>query len=671
MESLAPVSGNNKPRDANAGEPSTPADDHTPRTLLDSASAPSIMRDIPSHLHPLAYQIHTLSGHDIVHIANLTENVAARSIYSMLPYSGTSWFLPRVSSVEEGQPNCAFSYEKHGTVYLTLCGRCIKLPLLSICIRLITIVLFGFMLWNILPKNLMEPGGYVWDPLVLVVVSAFVGSFISRLLQIPPLVGVLWVAVAWSNIPSEKYLTSGVALQLRSIASKLGLTVIMLRAGFSMTLKGILPQWKQALLMATIPFLFECVAHSLIANQVFGYGDNYSWAFLHGTICSIVSPAVVVPGVLYLQKLGYGLGTGPLSLMLAAVGIEIMIGVWAANFIIDMIFYDRNITVSVVLGPVQFIVGAAIGAGIGAAFFHLVEVLKNEASRLPNGKFHRKHFKSCLDFATFIFIVLGVTMVFVGKKFNLDGGGCTMCVFFASTVKNMCVRGQRHELLKQQEHIGGRLALLWDNIVMPVLFSMMGTNISLKSIFNSDFFPKAIICLAGSTAVRLVVIFVAQLGSGFPLKHKLLVCVAYSGKASAQASLGPMAADIVAQGMTNHLLSALLPEHQEFANIVQQMSAMYVMFMAPIASVCLMHGGMAVLQRAVEEEGRVCPCSKVTPAEQGENLSGDPVSGSPTHAAPCAVEMHNSDMLDRRATGKMTASAKCAEGLPTEPTRVP
>lgn len=74
-------------------------------------------------------------------------------------------------------------------------------------------------------------------------------------------------------------------------------------------------------MLATLPFAFEGVAHSLIANKIFHYENNYNWAFLQGMLCSIASPAVVVPGALYLQELGYGRKIGPLTLMLSAVGV--------------------------------------------------------------------------------------------------------------------------------------------------------------------------------------------------------------------------------------------------------------------------------------------------------------------------------------------------------------
>ncbi|KAK7201662.1 sodium/hydrogen exchanger [Novymonas esmeraldas] len=564
----------------------------------------SYVKELPAHLMPLAHEIHHLEEEDLVYIADVAHTMANRDLYSLLPYTGSNWFLPSIRECGDGERHWELRYSWKEGLIVAIGGRRLSIRALNIFIRVCFLVLIWFTLWNMLPRWLVEPGGYVWDPAVLVVVSAIVGGLICRILQLPPLVGVLWVGIMWNNIPTLKYLTHGIVKEVYDICSKLGLTVILARAGYKLAIKDIIPHWKQTALLATMPFAFEGVAHSLIANKIFDYDNNYNWAFLQGMLCSIVSPAVVVPGSLYLQDLGYGRGVGPLSLMLSAVGIEIVIGVWCANFIIGLIFYDQQLAVSIVLGPVQFIGGTLIGIALGVLFFYVVELIKQEAHRLPNGKYTRAHLNSCMDFSFFIFLFGCYAMVFFGYKMSLAGGGCVMCVFFSATVAHMWSRTGKVEHEDHKKYVATWLALTWDQAMMPILFATMGAKIDVKSIFNGYFFPKAIICMVCSTAVRLIVIFVIQIGSGMPWKEKLLVCVGYLGKASAQASVGPIAANLVA-GM----VAALPPSEKhsldtmaKYANNVQQISAMYVMFMAVVASLGLVRGGTLVLKREVADE---------------------------------------------------------------------
>ncbi|ESL10606.1 hypothetical protein TRSC58_01658 [Trypanosoma rangeli SC58] len=405
----------------------------------------------------------------------------------------------------------------------------------------------------------------------------------------------------WNNIPREGYLTQGIVLPLKDIVSKMGLTVIMARTGYSLTFKGIRPHWKQSLMLAILPYACEGVAHSLIANKIFNYNDNYQWAFLQGMVSSIVSPAVVVPGTLYLHELGYGHGCQAFSLLLSSAGLEVVFGVWATNFIIGLLFYDQQIAVAIALGPVQLIGGGILGIACGVLFFYFVEILKHEAERLPNGKYEKTHFYGTLNFSTLVFLLLAFSMVFLGYSLNLAGGGCTMCVFFASAVTHLCIKDGNAELEQQQKYIGSWLAFFWDNLAMPCLFAVVGSKISICSIFNKDFFPKAVVCLVCSTVVRVVVTFVVQLGAGITFWEKMLVCAGYIGKASAQCSIGTIAATLVAEEIANlapgEQPSAALLRRREYANNVQQVAAMYVMFMAAVASITLVRGGMAVLPR--------------------------------------------------------------------------
>lgn len=84
----------------------------------------------------------------------------------------------------------------------------------------------------------------------------------------------------------------------------------------------------------------------------------------------------------------------------------------------------------------------------------------------------------------------------------------------------------------------------------------------------------------------------------------MVVCVGYLGKASAQASIGPIAANLVTD------LIALAPPNEvhkydqmkKYANNVQQMSALYVMFMAAIASISLVRGGQLLMTK-VDDDG--------------------------------------------------------------------
>lgn len=651
----------------------------------------SYARRVPPHLHSLVSAIHHLDDHDLTHIAYITEAIVKKEVYSLMPYSGANWFLPDLRHVNEEKGEKRWSVDYHSTegLRITVAGMRLSLPVLNFCIRLSLVALLWLLLWFILGEE-MEPGGHVFDPIFLLLVSAVVGGVLCRLLRIPPLVGVMWVAIMWHNVPHLGYLTSGVAVKVLEVASKAGLTVILAKAGYSISLAAMKPHWKQTLMLAIVPFAVEGVVGSVLANFIMPYNGRYIWAFLQGMLCAVASPAVVIPGANFLKKIGYDEekdkrgGVGPLSLMISAIPLEIVLGIWCANFILSLLFEQQTVVVAAILAPVQIFGGGIAGCGVGWIFHRVTEFLKDEAARLPNGRFPPSHFRSRMRLAFILYIVLCLVMVIGGYTLKLAGGGCVMCVSFCATVSYIwckprkvhqvrdvrLTRTTRHggthsprfrsrkygrgfhpcylsssvghpfgayqsfrssrfrhstvvhrssvrrlraietlskevidEYKEQKLLIGAYLSDLWDQLMMPVLFSAMGARIDLLSVFNKSFFPRAISILLISTTIRFFCIMAVQYRSPMIWKRRLLVGIGYLGKASAQASIGPLAASMMSVngaalwgpgGRKEDL--ALYEEYSVYAVYLRNVTALYVMLMAVVASIGVVHGGVFLLE---------------------------------------------------------------------------
>lgn len=559
---------------------------------------------IPVHLHSIMREIRKLGEGDLLAINDLTQRRAVGEVYSLLQYTGSAWYLPNIRPIEEGEKAWELNYEWEKGVILTLGGRRMEFSPLSYLQRIGMLFMLWFTLWLILPHWLVEPGkkGYVFDPIVTVVFSAIVGGVICRLLQIPPLIGVMWIAIMWNNIPTVGHLTSGIRPEVRTIASRMGLTVILLRAGFSLSLASLQSMWKNSLALAYLPCAIETMVHSLIAHSIFNY-TNYTWSFCQGMICSIVAPAVIVPGVLMLQSQGYGTGKGgPLNYILSAVGIDIASGVWAGNFILGLLFDSgKSLGLAIALGPIQIVVGAIIGIVVGIIFFFIIEIFKNEAQRLPNGKYSEEHMDS-LHIKTFIvFVAFGFIMIFLGYKLSLAGGGSCCTMLFGVTVAHLWIKDGDAVRMEQKKRLGMSLSSFWDLLIMPYLFSMVGSNINVKKIFNSDFFPKALLIWAVTNVVRFIVSFLCSTGMDMPLKHRILYSCAYLGKAAGQAALGGIAASNVAALVAGAAGDAEKLKGLEgaivMADNIKNMAGFYIMFSAPLAATLLTKIAPHVLEK--------------------------------------------------------------------------
>ena len=591
---------------------------------------------LPGHLKPLARQIRQLRALDLMAITEMTQRAASKEVFSTLQYTGGSWYLPEIRACKPDEKRWEVSFDLRKGIVLAIDGRRMELLLWGYILRLSVLVLLWFSVWNVLPHQYVEPKGVIWDPIVTIVVSALVGGLLCRIVQIPPLIGVLWIAIMWTSIPSAHFLTSGIDAGIPKIATRVGITFILARAGFSTSVKAVLPTVKQTAMLCTLPMILEAITHSFIANKLFDYNDT-TWAFAEGFACSIVSPAIVVPAVLFLQDQGIGKGKGPLTLMLSSCGLETAMGVWAVNFILGLIFQDQSIGLSIALGPIQFVVGGVLGVVFAYIFHFIVEVLKQEADRLPDGHYSASHFAKTMDFSFLIFVMVATCIIFFSYSISFAGGGAICTVLFSATVSHLWVKDGNHELEMQKKHIGHWLSTVWDLLVMPFLFAMVGSQIDINSIFNSEFFPKAIVVVVCSGAVRFITIFTLQTRSGLNTKEKLLVCAGYCGKAGSQASLAPLALQLAQTKFgSHHIPDNFLTYTTNFRN----MAVLYILVYAPIAAITLVKVGPHACRPPNEQESAAL--TRVKLAASNSVGAGDSVPESENNSVilPSASEGH-------------------------------
>ena len=553
-------------------------------------------RDVP-HLRPIVRKMQGLAPQDAILLRDLVHDMAYKNVYSLVPYMGSNWFVPELNQVGEDEPHWGVGLSDRWVLWVTMFGYRLEFHLIGWLLRVGLLVLMWYALYNIFGEQLVSPGGYIWDPLVTFVVSATVGGVLCRVTQLPPLLGVLWVAIMWNNIPSLRFLTSGVVKEVVTITQRIGLTLILARAGFSMSYPAIKPHLVHTLLLSAIPYGVEFVVHGLLAYELMGF-DSYTWSFLQGAISSVIAGAVIVPGVLYLQEQGYGKGPGALSLMLSSISLELAFGVWSSNFILGLLFSSTPVTTAIVLGPVQIIGGAIIGVLCGLLFVVIVHAVKQEAAPLPSGRYTREHLDSTMLFALLLFCSTCVMAVFLGYKVDLAGGAAVLVVAFSATIAHMWSKDKDPELLSHKAYVGRQLAVLWDSVVMPVLFSMVGVGVDITAIFNRSFMAKAMPVVAVTTAARCLATFACLTFSPTTVQQKALIASAVVGKATVQAALGPAALIHVDERIASEGPTLELLRERDMAETIQQMSMLYVLLTVPICVFVLMKVGVYVLPRS-------------------------------------------------------------------------
>ena len=566
-------------------------------------------RGQPRHVRRLAKAIKELSKAELIHISGMASLKAYREVFSIRQYSGEAWYLPKTRKVKEGEARWGLNASFTEGLQITFAGREVSIMVLSIFIRMVMLVLIWLAAWNALHpyQHLLQPGGYIFDPVVTVIASALIGGVICRILGIPPLVGVLWAAIMWRNIPlnpeagsgDPEHMTDGIIAIERTIASRGGLTLILVRAGFSINVAALRPILPNALTLGTLAMGVEGVVTSFVAEAIFGYGD-WSWAFLQGFVCSVVSAAIVVPGTLMLQAEGYSKARGPLPQMLSSVGLETVLGVWCINFMIGLMFDTTPIGLAIALGPIQIIVGVIIGILTGIIFHFTIALVRKEAIKLPTGKYTVDFTKGVSHLTLILFLSIAFTYVYAGNRLKLAGGGSVAAMVFAATVSHIWT-GKSPFYDEQKKALGTGLADVWDLFVMPILFASTGSSVKLTQVFNSYFFPRGLACWAAGTATRVVVATMTGLNTGLDWKEHLFLGVSWVGKAGIQSSMGGAALTranaVLATTAVGTAEYAAAQLNVERATLVQSNAILYILICAPLGAVWVTKLGPILLKK--------------------------------------------------------------------------
>ena len=139
----------------------------------------------------------------------------------------------------------------------------------------------------------------------ILLMGFFVGQ-IARRLKAPALVGMVLVGIVLGpqvgNVISSEVL--GAASALRTIA----VMVILMKAGLGLDREKLSQQGTVALRLGFLPAACEAIAIAVAAMWLFEF--DFLTGLLLGCIIGAESPAVIVPGMLRLKSLGWGVKKG-------------------------------------------------------------------------------------------------------------------------------------------------------------------------------------------------------------------------------------------------------------------------------------------------------------------------------------------------------------------------
>ncbi|XP_062305348.1 sodium/hydrogen exchanger 9B2-like [Osmerus eperlanus] len=444
-------------------------------------------------------------------------------------------------------------------------------------------LLFG-VVWSITQRECL-PGGKLFGIVILFLCAVCGGNLVGMiklptLPPFPPLLGMLLAGLLLRNVP---YVTDAVYIDqtwsaaLRNIA----LAIILTRAGLGLDPTALRRLKAVCLRVAVGPCTVEACTVAVVSHFLMGL--PWVWGFILGFVLSAVSPAVVVPSMLLLQKDGYGVQKGIPTLLMAAGSFDDVLAITGFTTCLGVAFASGSAWYNMGHGVLEVLGGSAAGAILGV-FLQLFPSKDQEDLVL----------RRCV-----MLLGLSLCAVFGSRVVGFPGAGglCTLVMAFLAAL------GWGGD----KAPVAAMVGRAWD-IFQPLLFGLIGAEITVSTL-DPNTVGLGMACLCTGLLVRLLATFLLVHFGGFTLKEKIFISVAWLPKATVQAAIGSAALDMARVEGDEVLVKLGLD--------VLTVAVLAILTTAPVGALGIGLAGPRLLHRHTEGTQEDAPGVSEDPAAEG------------------------------------------------------
>ncbi|MBW4642009.1 MAG: cation:proton antiporter [Goleter apudmare HA4340-LM2] len=354
----------------------------------------------------------------------------------------------------------------------------------------------------------------------ILITGFFVGQ-LARRLGAPPLVGMILVGIILG--PQVRNLISADVLNAADELRTLAVMIILMKAGLGLDREKLAQQGTVALRLGFLPAATEAMAIAIAAMFIFKF--DFSTGLLLGCVIGAESPAVIVPGMLRLKSLGWGVSKGipdailtgsALSDVLLLLVFSLLLSFLAQGGV-EQITLPGGFTLNALqLLPLQIILQIVLGVVFGYLAARLLVVLLTKQNWTQNAV---QDTVIAASLALFLVIVAQALPYFSGYLATMAMG------FFLIELDAPLARKLR-----------GGFDSLW--IVAEIfLFVLLGATIQLQ-VLEKILLPGILILAIGLFIGRMFGWYLSTLGSNWNWRERLFLLPGNSAKATVQAAIG-------------------------------------------------------------------------------------------------------------------------------------
>lgn len=355
----------------------------------------------------------------------------------------------------------------------------------------------------------MMGGQEMATSLAIIILLGLLANTLFTKLRMPGLLGMLIIGVIIG--PYGLDLLQADIMNASADFRKIALIIILLRAGFGISVEDLNKVGKTALKMSCLPGLIEGFFIAFAATKFLGF--SFIQGGLLGFIIAAVSPAVVVPQMLNFMEKGIGTNKGIPTLILAGSSIDDVFAITIFSTFLGLYSGSHvNIGVKLLEIPISIILGIAAGAIIG---FIMVWVFK---------KYHIRDTKKVL-------LIVGASILLTAlesllkNKVEIAGLLGVMTIGFI--------------VLERLPDVGKRLALKLNKIWVfaeILLFVLVGAQVNISVALDAG--AMGIVVILIGLLGRSIGVIISVLGTNLNWKERFFCIISYIPKATVQAAMG-------------------------------------------------------------------------------------------------------------------------------------
>jgi solute carrier family 9B (sodium/hydrogen exchanger), member 1/2 len=351
------------------------------------------------------------------------------------------------------------------------------------------------------------------ESILWIILAGFFAGQIADRLKLSALVGMILVGIILGPQVSHRIDPQILAANdLRTIA----VMVILMKAGLGLDRAKLIQQGTVALRLGILPAACETLTIAVVAMGLFHF--NFPTGLLLGLIISAESPAVIVPGMLQLKSLGWGVSKGIPDAILTGSALSNVLVLLLFSLLLTALSPGGTSGLPIAILPFQIIGQIISGLIVGWLTAKILVIL-----------LARQQWTRTAVQETFVSAGMMLLIVVLSRKLPIYSGYMAVISagFWLTTIAPPLAHRLRHGF-------DG----LW-SIAQIWLFVLLGASIPLN-VLGAQFWPGLLLLAIGTFIGRSIGWYLSTLGSNWNWRERLFLLPGNSAKATVQAAIGAM-----------------------------------------------------------------------------------------------------------------------------------